>query len=149
MKRTCTIIQVMAVVACLVALAPSGVSAQATAVPSLKGVWVGKADILLPDGKTHQVHKFEFLEQDGAYLKGRHSWDIPAKNLKSHVGETATFHETEPLLGIVAYDGTVEIVEQGDTTRFRMRLMDADTLEFVAWEGGAHPLVGRGVLVRE
>jgi hypothetical protein len=149
MKRACAILQVMALVACVSALAPAGVSAQASSIPNLKGVWVGKVDIMLPDGITRQIHKFEFVEQEGAFLKGKHSWAIPAENLKSYVGDTATFRATEPLLGIVGYDGTAEFVEQGDTTRFRMRLINPDALEFVAWEGGAHPLVGRGVLVRE
>ncbi len=151
MKRTCTFLQVVVVVviAGMAALAPRGASAQANSTPSLKGVWVGKADIMLPEGITHQLHKFEFVEQEGPYLKGRHSWAIPAENVKSYVGETATFRASEPLLGVVGYDGTVEFVEQGDTTRFRMRLINPDALEFTAWEGGAHPLVGRGILVRE
>ena len=151
MKRTCAIVQIVfvVVIAGMAALAPAGAGAQATSVPNLKGVWVGKADIMLPDAVTRQIHKFEFVEQEGAYLKGRHSWAIPAENVKSYVNETATFRATEPLLGIVGYDGTVEFVEQGDTTRFRMRLINPDALEFTAWEGGAHPLVGRGVLLRE
>jgi hypothetical protein len=149
MKRTCAFLRIVAVVVCVAALAPAVASAQATSIPGLKGAWVGKVDILLPEGVTHQDHRFEFVEQQGAYLKGQRSWAIPTKNLKSHVGETATYQATEPLLAVVGYDGIVEVVEQGDTTRFRMRLINPDTLEFTAWEGGAHPLVGRGVLVRE
>ena len=41
------------------------------------------------------------------------------------------------------------LVEARDTTTFVLRLGDADTLAFVAMEGGAHPVVGRGALKRE
>jgi len=149
MNPSRAILRAIAIVACAGALASPGAHAERDSIPDLKGAWAGKADVMLPDGMTHQLHRFEFVEQQGAFLRGKHSWAIPAENLKSHVGESATFKATEPLLAIVGYDGVVEVVEQGDTTRFRMRLINRDTLEFTLWEGGAHPLVGRGVLVRE
>ena len=48
MNRTCAIVQVAVVVAvaCIAALAPAGASGQATSTPNLKGVWVGKIDVM-------------------------------------------------------------------------------------------------------
>ena len=117
--------------------------------PSLLGVWIGKALFMLPDGQTEQLHRFEFAEQDGAFLRGTHTWKIPGKNLKSHDGHEWTYEAAEPMLGVIAQDGTIHVVEHGDHTRFHMRLLDNDTVDFVATEGGEHPLVGRGVLMRE
>ena len=57
-----------------------GAGGDLAALPNLLGAWSGEADIMLPDGITEQIHLFEFTDQQGAFLKGRHSWDIPAKN---------------------------------------------------------------------
>ena len=57
-----------------------------------------------------------------------------------------------PLAALVApglAEAELWLVEAGDTTTFVLRLGDADTLAFVAMEGGAHPVVGRGALKRE
>jgi hypothetical protein len=116
--------------------------------PSLVGVWTGKALFMLPDGKTEQLHRFEFTEQEGAFLKGTHAWQILGKNLKSHDGQEWTYEATEPMLGVIAQDGTIHLVEHGDHTRFHMRLLN-NKMDFIATEGGEHPLVGHGVLVRE
>ncbi len=120
-----------------------------TTIPNLVGVWTGKAKFMLPDGVTDQIHVFKFIAQNDIFLKGEHSWDIPGKNLKSHDGNDHAHQSTESFLGIIAHDGTIMIVEHGDNTRFNMRLLNRYTLDFIATEGGDHPLVGHGVLVRE
>ncbi|MEM7024032.1 MAG: hypothetical protein AAF637_15790 [Pseudomonadota bacterium] len=121
----------------------------ARALPDLVGSWTGKAEFMLPEGLTEQDHRFVFSEQQGAFLKGEHSWSIPSENLKSHDGREAVYESTEPMLGVIGHDGTIVVVEHGDHTQFRMRLINRYTLDFVAAEGGDHPVVGHGVLVRE
>jgi hypothetical protein len=112
-------------------------------------VWTGKAYFMVRDGHTDQFHRFEFTEQNGAFLKGTHAWEIIGKNLKSHDGTKHTYEATEPMLGVIAQDGTIHLVEHGDHTRFQLRLLNNHTIDFIATEGGEHPLVGHGVLVRE
>ena len=104
---------------------------------------------MVADGHTDQFHRFEFTEQEGAFLKGTHAWEIIGENLKSHDGNEHTYEATEPMLGVIAQDGTIHLVEHGDHTRFQMRLLNNHTIDFIATEGGEHPLVGHGVLVRE
>jgi hypothetical protein len=122
---------------------------RSTHLPDLKGSWTGRADFMLPDGITLQLHHFEFSEQSGEFLRGRHKWDILAKNLKSHDGVDYRYQSTEEFLGVVGYDGTIWIVEHGDHTMFRLRILNRDAIELIALEGGEHPLVGHGILVRE
>ncbi len=117
--------------------------------PNLVGIWAGKANIMLPGGITEQIHLFEFTEQEGVFLKGQHSWDIPSKNLKSNDGKKHTYQSTEPFLGVIAHDGSITLVEHGDDTRFNLRVLNRYTIDFIATEGGEHPLVGHGVIVRE
>ncbi len=124
-------------------------SGDLTASPNLVGVWSGKANIMLPDGITEQIHVFEFTEQNGVFLKGQHSWDIPSKNLKSNDGKKYAHQSTEPFLGVIAHDGSIVLVEHGDDTRFNLRVLNRYTIDFIATEGGDHPLVGHGVIVRE
>jgi hypothetical protein len=116
---------------------------------NLVGIWSGKADFMLPDGLTEQIHIFEFTSQKDAFLIGKHSWDITKKNLKSNDGREDTYQSIEPFLAVIAHDGTITLVEHGDHTRFRMRLLNRYTLDFIASEGGEHPVVGHGVLIRE
>jgi hypothetical protein len=115
----------------------------------LVGIWVGEADFLLPEGVTYQVHRFEFTAEADWFLRGQHSWSIPDQNLHSHDGKAHTHESTEPFLAVVGHDGRIWIVEHGDTTVFALNLIDGDTLELIALEGGDYPLVGRGVLIRE
>jgi hypothetical protein len=117
--------------------------------PDLTGVWTGKSYFMLQSGKTEQFQRFEFTEQDGPFLKGTHAWEIIGKNLHSHDGTQHTYEATEPMLGVIAQDGTIHLVEHGDDTRFVMRLLNNHTLDFIATEGGEHILVGHGVLTRE
>ncbi len=104
---------------------------------------------MLPAGKTEQFQRFEFTEQDGPFLKGTHSWEIINNNMHSHDGNRHTYASTEIILGVISKDGTIDVVEHGDFTLFQMKLLNNHTLDFIAAEGGEHPLVGHGVLVRE
>lgn len=117
--------------------------------PDLVGTWVGKADFMLDDGITKQEHVFEVEEQDGVFLRGHHRWSIVGQNLTSNDGSGDVFEAREPFLGVIAHNGIIHIVEHGDDTRFEMELLNRYTMDFVATEGGDHPLVGHGVLVRE
>lgn len=117
--------------------------------PNVEGVWTGTAYFMLPDGHTVQFHRFEFTEQNDAFLKGTHAWEIVGKNLQSHDGRKHTYEATEPMLGVIAQDGIIHLVEHGDHTRFQLRLLNSHTMDFIATEGGERPLVGHGVLVRE
>lgn len=149
MRLAVAILQLIVVLALGGGLARAQDSAASAPLPDLVGVWIGRADIMLPEGLTEQVHRFVFAEQEGAFLKGEHSWSIPSENLKSNDGRRDTYASTEPMLGVIGHDGTIVVVEHGDHTRFYMRLINRYTLDFVAAEGGEHPLVGHGVLVRE
>lgn len=115
----------------------------------LSGTWRGEATFLLPEGSTDQIHAFIFKSLGNGFYAGEHSWDIPAKNLKSHDGKQSTFTATEPFLALVVSDGTLWLVERGDTTNFHLRLVAPDRIEFVGMEGGEHPVVGRGSLTRK
>ena len=133
------------------AVLAAGLAAGASAAEpaSVVGSWTGKADFLLPEGLARQIHRFEFQSQDGAFLRGIHSWDVPSKDIKSHDGRAFTFTANEPFLGVVDYDGTIWIAEDGDTTLFRLKPLNGETLELLGLESGAHPVAGRGVLVRD
>ena len=104
---------------------------------------------MLPDGATAQTHVFTFENLGGGFYKGTHSWAIPAENLKSHDGKEFTYTAAEPFLGVVDLEGVLWLVENGDTTSFRLHLVDPRTIDFIGMEGGEHPVVGRGSLTRE
>jgi hypothetical protein len=131
----------------------TGVAAQDTGrpmhLPDLRGTWTGKADFMLPDGIVEQTQRFEITTQTEAFLRGEHSWAIPSEALQSHDGSTHTFAATEPFLGVIDHDGTIWLVEHGDHSIFRLDLVNRYTMELIVLEGGEHPLVGHGVLVRE
>lgn len=117
--------------------------------PQLVGVWTGQAFFMFPHGYTEQLHRFEITEQDGPFLKVTHTWKIAGKNLKSHDGKEYTHEATETMLGVIAQDGSIHLIEHGDHTYFQMRLLNNHTIDFIATEGGEHPLVAHGVLVRQ
>jgi hypothetical protein len=124
-------------------------AAEAVEVDSLLGAWSGDAVFLLPLGKTEQKHRFVFTEAADGFVRGEHSWSIPAKNLHSHDGRGPTYEATEPFLGVIGQDGAVWLVEPGDVTLFRLTRVDADRIELIGLEGGPNALVGRGELTRE
>jgi hypothetical protein len=147
-----TVLAFLCLAVSLAVLSPQSIGQERPAwapYPNVLGVWTGKAYFMVPDGHTDQFHRFEFTEQNGAFLKGTHAWEIIGKNLKSHDGSKHTYEATEPMLGVITQDGTIHLVEHGDHTRFQMRLLNNHTMDFIATEGGEHPLVGHGVLVRE
>ena len=108
--------QVLASVFCMVSIAssiPVAVGQESPAwapYPNVVGVWTGKAYFMVADGHTDQFHRFEFTEQEGAFLKGTHAWEIIGENLKSHDGNEHTYEATEPMLGVIAQDGTIHLV---------------------------------------
>jgi hypothetical protein len=131
-------------------LAPVGAGAQdAITAERLAGEWQGEARFLLPNGVTDQEHIFSFERVSDEFVLGHHFWRIPAHNLKSHDGKKFTYEATEPFLGVIDTDGLIWLTENGDTTMFRLRLVGENRIEFVGLEGGAHPVVGRGMLTRK
>jgi len=104
---------------------------------------------MFPHGKAKTAHRFEITEQDGPFLKITHSWEVHGKTLMSHDGKEYKHGATEVLLGVIAQDGSIHLVEHGDHTYFQMRLLNNHTIDFVATEGGEHTLVAHGVVVRE
>jgi streptogramin lyase len=122
---------------------------EAHGVDGLLGEWTGNAVFVLPLGKTEQVHRFVFTEASDGFVRGEHSWTIPAKNLHSHDGRAPTYEATEPFLGVVDQDGAVWLVESGDLTMFRLTRVDPDRIAFIGLEGGPNALVGRGELKRD
>lgn len=122
---------------------------EAAPTPDFSGEWRGEAIFMLPGGVTNQQHLFVIEQSPDGFVTGEHGWKIPEDEIPSHDGEEYTFEAVEPFLGVVDADGDVWLVEDGDTTMFRMHLIDPDTLEFIALESAPHTLVGRGVLERE
>ena len=56
----------------------------------------------------------------------------------------------EPVLGVVDWDGeTIVVVDIGDQTIHRGRLVDANTMEVIAYEAGDYAVVNRMILVRQ
>lgn len=139
---------IVAVLLSVLALAAPGL-AQDGPMPDLRGEWTGEAEFRLPGGLVAQMHRFHIVNQTDAFIDGVHQWTNVDSSQTSHDGIEYTSAASEPFLGVIAHDQSIWIVEHGDQTMFRMTLLDADRLSFVAMEGGAHPLVGRGVLTRQ
>lgn len=117
--------------------------------PDLVGEWTGQADFLLPGGVVEQVHRFHIVNQNGLLIDGVHHWTIINSDLTSHDGIQDTLSSAEPFLGVVGHDQSIWVVEEGDTTMFRLMLLDDNRLAFIALEGGQHPLAAHGILTRE
>lgn len=136
-------------VAGAVAIGAAAAVAQPADGADLTGRWSGEALFRLPDGEVLQTHLFVFEAGSERFLTGEHMWDIPDRSMTSHDGREHTYTAAEPFLGVIDGAGEIWLVEHGDHTIFRLRLVDPDTLEFIALEGGGNPLVGIGTLVRE
>ena len=64
-----------------------------------------------------------------------------------HVGERGVRQASEPMLGVIDFDGeTTYMVEQMDWGQFHGRLVDRDTIEGVLIESGPHVVIYRVVL---
>jgi len=142
------------------ALAALGVSAalvgaaeaQDPAFPDLVGSWVGEKTVYFFDGTRHSVEELQITRQDGSHFSGTRSWHHPEadKDPLGHVGGEQIHRASEPILGIVDFDGeTLHIVEHDDWAHIRARLVDADTMEVVYIESGPNAAVYRVTLKRE
>ena len=119
------------------------------ALPDLVGTWAGEGVFMLHDGIAAQIHEFVFEEQDGVFLRGIHKWQIPDQSIESHDGKAYVHEASEPFLGVISHEGVIHVVEHGDHTQFELQLVNRYTMDFIATEGGEHPLVGHGVLILE
>ena len=117
--------------------------------PNFLGRWTGEAEFMLEAGQVSQIHRFDIIEQQGVFVRGEHYWSAVNDALASHDGESYKFEATEPFLGVLDVGGRLHLVESGDTTYFEMQLVDKNTIDFIALEGGVHPLVGHGRLSRD
>lgn len=117
----------------------SAVATDSDPVPDLLGAWSGRFTLVNAEGTSTGVTTYEFTEQTGRMLRGENRWQV----LQGPGGPED--HElprgTKTFLGVIAHDGTIYLVVDGDTAVRRLRLMDADTIDFVEFAGGESPVV--------
>jgi hypothetical protein len=86
-------------------------------------------------------------KQDGPLFKAEKTWDTPGA--EGFVGDKAVEKATEPLVGVVDFDGAgVHLAEEGDAGLYMGRLAAPDTLELVYIEAG-HGTAYRVRLMRQ
>lgn len=102
--------------------------------PDLLGVWSGRFTMVTAEGTSHGTTYYEFTEQTGNLVKGKNRWvvdsDPGAQDDDRHPSGTNEF------LGVIAQDGTVFLVADGDTAIRRLRMTNDHTIDFVEMAGG-------------
>jgi hypothetical protein len=105
------------------------------AVPNLVGTWTGPFKAMRETAVADGSLTLRVLEQDGPLLKAEKSWKSPG--VPGDVGGKAVEEATEPLVGVIDFDGkSVHLAEQADNGLYSGRLTAPDTLEFVYIEAG-------------
>ncbi len=105
------------------------------AVPNLVGTWTGTFKAMREQKVAGGTLTLRVLEQDGPLLRAEKSWESPG--VPGDVGGKAVEKATEPLVGVIDFDGTsVHLAEQDDNGLYMGRLTAPDTLELVYIEAG-------------
>ena len=129
-------------------LTTSGSAAEPSkTLPDLLGVWSGRFTMITPEGAFSGVTYYEFTEQTGNLFKGQNRWKVQ-EGPEDHDSEQPS-QGTNSFLGVIADDGTIFLVVDGDTAIRRLRLTSSDTIDFVEFAGGEHPVVVSVKLSRE
>ncbi|WP_421724365.1 hypothetical protein [Bauldia sp.] len=85
----------------------------------------------------------EISDHDGTTFAGTYSWRLSADNLDVDDGREVTMEAEEVVLGVRDFDGTYVMVDHPDTSVIRIRIVDENTLELMAYESGPHAAVSR------
>jgi hypothetical protein len=117
-------------------LSPTPVLAEDVSAPDLKGTWTGPFTAQRWNGRADGVLTLNVLEQEGSSLKAEKFWETPGK--PGNVGGKDTEDATEPMVGVIDFDGrSVFFAEQDDNGLYRGTLTAPDTLELVYLEAGS------------
>jgi hypothetical protein len=117
------------------AVAASAAEQDAAQVPNLVGTWSGPFKVLRAGGIGEGTLTLSVTKQDGPLFKAEKTWDTPGA--EGYVGDKAVEQATEPLVGVVDFDGAgVHLAEEGDAGLYMGRLSAPDTLELVYIEAG-------------
>jgi hypothetical protein len=109
--------------------------AESAPVPNLVGTWTGHFKAMREKGVADGSLTLRVVEQDGPLLRAEKSWESPG--VPGDVGGKAVEEATEPLVGVVDFDGKrVHLAEQADNGLYSGRLTAPDTLELVYIEAG-------------
>ena len=120
--------------------------------PDLVGSWKGEKTVYYLEGERRSISELEITKQDGFHFSGTRSWQHTEED-KAPLGQVGGEHvrrASEPILGLVDFDGTtLHIVEHDDWGHFRGRLVDSDTIQLIYVESGPNAAVYRVTLKRE
>jgi hypothetical protein len=117
------------------AVAVMAAEQDAAKVPDLTGTWSGPFKVLRAGGMGEGTLTLRVTEQDGPLFRAEKTWDTPGA--EGYVGDKAVEKATEPLVGVVDFDGAgVHLAEEGDAGLYMGRLSAPDTLELVYIEAG-------------
>jgi hypothetical protein len=121
--------------------------ADTTQVPNLVGTWSGPFKVLRENGIAEGTLTLRVTKQDGPLFNAEKTWNTPGA--EGYVGDKAVDKATEPLVGVIDFDGAgVHLAEQGDAGLYMGRLAAPDTLELVYIEAG-HGTAYRVQLTRQ
>ena len=126
-----------------------------TEAPDLVGTWVSVegeighwSGTLRPLEET--VATLEVEAQLGGVFRGTITYDNDESGPEFEGRDGIRHRLVEPVLGVVDWDGqTIVVVDQWDETIHRGRLVDANTMEVIAYEAGDYAVVNRMILVRQ
>ena len=96
-------------------------------------------DLYGSQGASSGVTIYEFTEQTGNLVKGENRWKVQ-EGPEDHGGDELP-EGTNSFLGVIADDGTIYLVADGDTAIRRLRMTSSDTIDFVEFAGGEHQVV--------
>lgn len=133
---------------------PALAQAQSEA-PDMVGTWVSVegeighwSGTLRPLGET--IATLEVEAQVGGVFRGTIIYDNDESGPEFEGRDGIRHLLVEPVLGVVDWDGeTIVVVDRWDQTIHRGRLVDANTMEVIAYEAGDYAVVNRMILVRQ
>ncbi len=91
---------------------------------------------------TFKSFELEITEHDGPVFAGKLRWQFIDDQHQLDDGKQITATSEEDVLAIRDFDGIYVMVEHPDTSTHRLKIVDADTLEMVSYEGGPGAAAG-------
>jgi len=98
---------------------------------------------------TFKSFELEITEQDGPVFSGKLRWQFIDDQHQLDDGKQVTSTSEEDVLAVRDFDGTYIMVEHPDTSTHRLKIIDANTLEMISYEGGPGAAAGWSRFVRE
>ena len=99
--------------------------------------------------ETFKSFELEITEHDGPVFSGKLRWQFLDDRHQMDDGKQVTSTSEEDVLAIRDFDGTYIMVEHPDTSTHRLKLVDANTLEMISYEGGPGAAAGWSRFERE